>query len=78
MEFLHSFCQTSFGGETNGSVAKCRLFSHAMHCIVVVFLPIIERGFGSHYNDSLLLINRVKSCNKVLFFRLHWKVMERS
>ena len=35
MEFLHSFnSQTSFGGETSGSVAKCRLFSRAIkNCV---------------------------------------------
>ena len=30
MEFLRLFFQMSFGGETSGSVAKCRLFSQAI------------------------------------------------
>ena len=29
MEFLRSFRRHHFGGETSGSVAKCRLFSQA-------------------------------------------------
>ena len=38
LESLRSFIKTSFGGETNGSVAKCKLFSQAsFHVIFFIF-----------------------------------------
>ena len=50
-EFLCSLAQTSFGGKTSGSVAKCRLFSQAKCRPTVLFLQIIS---GSCVNETTL------------------------
>ena len=37
MEFLRSFLRRHLAGETSGSVAKCRLFSHFRKAILFAF-----------------------------------------
>ena len=40
-QFISAFVsQTSFGGETSGRVAKCRLFSQAITCLVIWILQL--------------------------------------
>ena len=50
MEFLHSFLKTSFGGETSGSVTKCRLFSQASaDGVFVVFVVVDDDDDDDHF-----------------------------
>ena len=40
---------TSFGGETSGSVAKCRLFSQASADGVVVFVVVVDDDYDDDH-----------------------------
>ena len=48
--------QTSFGGETSGSVAKCRLFSQA-----ALFVICMKNEFRSKWGKTLLLLSTISS-----------------
>ena len=48
--------QTSFGGETSGSVAKCRLFSQATLIVICM-----KNEFRSRRGKTLLLLSTISS-----------------
>ena len=67
--------QTSFGGKTSGSVAKCRLFSQAKCRPIVLFLQIIS---GSCVNETTLFsflqsLLREKKADRFAFQRCSLK-----
>ena len=48
--------QTSFEGETNGSIVKCQLFSQASHGSLIEVATLIPKRFNKIYN---LLISTI-------------------
>ena len=61
-------CQTSFGGETSGSVAKCRLFSQAIRRVNDPIKCLVVQEF----DRTKLFVERSLSVNRPLFQALRW------
>ena len=70
--------QTSFGGETSGSVAKCRLFSQATSSLVFFCFRLLtkeeeeeEGDEEEHHSVVFLFIAKIQPHKKFTFKQSH-------